>query len=197
MVSDLRSRGRLLALATTAAALVITVLAAPDVDGAVPGCPSFGSQAAAQDYFVAAGGNPRKRVGSLDPDRDGVACEGQPGPYKGFTTIGYNKRKKFLYGLASMPSSAAGGFPCLEGNPAFPDGPRRLNVYRAQPGADLLVLGPVGAASDSNTGRLVWKADKAVLAPGRYYAVFEERIPLAPYGPNECPGFRSAEVGLP
>ncbi len=181
-----------------AAGALAACLLAVDAGAASRGCDSFPSQAAAQDYFVANGGGPQRRAGVLDDDRDGVACEGKPGPYKGFATIGYNRKKEFFFGTASLPSlDGAAGFPCMEGNPAFPDGPRRLNVYRVAPGPDRLVFGPIGAEARTSSGRLLWKADKATVADGRYYAIFEERIRMAPYGANECPGFRSAEIALP
>jgi hypothetical protein len=184
-------------LPLVAVALAACVLAA-DAGAASRGCDSFPTQAAAQDHFVANGGGPQQRVGKLDDDRDGVACEGKPGPYKGFATLGYNLRKKFFFGTASMPPlEGAAGFPCMEGNPAFPDGPRRLNLYRSIPGPDQLVLGPIGAEAQAASGRLLWKADKATVADGRYYAVFEEKIRMTPYGANECPGFRSAEIVFP
>jgi hypothetical protein len=187
---------RLLPLLAAAAGLCY--LLAADARAASRGCDSFPTQAAAQDHFVASGGSATQRVGQLDGDRDGVACEGKPGPYKGFATIGYNLKKKFFYGTASMPPlEGAAGFPCMEGNPAFPDGPRRLNLYRVVPGPDQLVLGPIGAEARTSSGRLLWKIDKATVADGRYYAVFEEKIPMTPYGANECPGFRSAEIVLP
>ena len=187
---------RLLPLLAAAAGLVCLLAAA--ADAATRGCDSFPTQAAAQDYFVANGGSTTQRVGQLDGDGDGVACEGKPGPYKGFATIGYNLKKKFFYGTATMPPQEGGaGFPCMEGNPAFPDGPRRLNVYRVQPGPDQLVLGPIGAEARASSGRLLWKIDKATVADGRYYAVFEEKIRMTPYGANECPGFSSAEIALP
>jgi len=187
-----------LALAVGTLSLVAPVSTEAGATTPIPGCPAFASQAAAQEYFLGHGGGPRDRVGSLDPDRDGVACEGRPGPYAGFATLGYNVKKKFFYGVASMPPVAAGeGFPCMEGNRAFPDGPRRLTVFKVEPGADRAMLGPIGAESRATNGRLVWKADRSTLPAGRYYAAFEEKVKLSPYGPNECPGFRSHEVGLP
>jgi hypothetical protein len=165
---------------------------------APPGCDSFGSQAAAQEYFAALGGGPRSPVGELDDDRDGVACEGLPGPYEGFATIGYS-RKKFLYGTASLPPAGGGGegFPCLYGNRHFVDGPRLLTVFKVQPGPDPAVTRAVGAEAKPASGRLVWKVEKKLLVDGRYYAAFEARQPLSPYGPNECPGFDSGETKLP
>jgi len=194
---ELRFKSLVSVLAAGAASLAL--LASTEAGAApVPGCPSFASQAAAQEYFLGLGGGPRERVGGLDVDRDGVACEGSSGPYVGFATLGYNRKRKFLYGIASMPPLAAGeGFPCLEGNRAFPDGPRRLTVFKVEPGADRAILGPIGAEQRPASGRLVWRADRATLPPGRYYAAFEEKVRLSPYRPNECPGFRSHEVGLP
>ena len=111
-------------------------LAVPSGTGAaaVPGCASFRSQADAQDYFAAMGGGPRRPVGGLDGDRDGVACEDAPPPFKGFATIGYNPKKGFFYGTVSMPPAAAAPAgersACLYGNRHFVEGPRLLRVYR-------------------------------------------------------------------
>jgi hypothetical protein len=195
---DLPSRRLVLALATGAAAIGIWVTAA---DGAAPpsACSSFRSQAAAQEYFTERGGSPRQPVAGLDGDRDGVACEGLPGPYEGFATIAYSPKKRFLHGTVSMPPSGAGesGFPCLYGNRHYPEGPRVLTVFKVEPGPDRQVTGAVGAEAKPQNGRLVWKADKKAIVAGLYYATFEERQPLSPYGPNECPGFTSREARLP
>jgi hypothetical protein len=165
----------------------------------MPGCASFSSQAAAQEHFTELGGSPRRDFGGLDGDRDGVACERLPRPYAGFATIGYNLKRGFFYGAASMPPTASGesGFACLYGNRHFPDGPRLLKVYAVRPGVDRAISGAIGAEAKPGSGRLVWKADKDIVFGGRYYVAFEERVPLSPYGPNECPGFRSREVTLP
>jgi hypothetical protein len=165
---------------------------------AVPGCLSFRSQAAAQEYFGELGGGPGKRLGRLDRDRDGVACEGLAGPYKGFATVAYNLKRKFFYGTASMPIEAGGGgFACLEGNRHFDDGPRLLTLFKVRPGADLVIRPEVGTQAHPSSGRLLWKIARETVVAGRYYVVFEERQPLSPYGPNQCPGFRSSEFTLP
>jgi hypothetical protein len=185
-----------LPVAAVAASLALCVLPGRG-EGAIAGCPSFRSQASAQDYFAGLGGTPGKRVGGLDDDRDGVACEGRPGPYKGFATIGYSARG-FLFGAASMPPDALlGGYACLEGNRHFADGPRLLTVYRVERGADREIASEVGAQATPGSGRLLWKVKRSSLAPGAYYAEFEARIPLTPYGGNECPGFRSRPTALP
>jgi hypothetical protein len=189
---------------TLAGAAVALVLLGPAAGSASPvrGCASFPSQAAAQTYFAELGAGPGPNtVAKLDTDRNGVACEGLKGPYKGFAGFGYNARRHFFYGNAQMPALSAGGdeFACLYGNEHFPEGPRRLNVYRVEPGADRPLLARkfgVGAEANPHTGHLVWKID-ARHPRGRYYMAFEERIPLHPYGPNECPGFGSRTIALP
>jgi Excalibur calcium-binding domain len=199
MQLDLRRVAQALTLATVAGAVA---LLAPE-SGAAPArhCGSFASQAAAQAYFVGLGGDPRTAIDHLDADRDGVACEGLPGPYKGFAGFGYNKRRNFFYGNAWMPAAEFEGerFACLHGNEHFPEGPRRLNVYRVAPGPDKPLhkrkFG-VGAEANTRTGRLTWKID-AKHVRGRYYVAFEERIPLHPYGRNQCPGFHSRMIELP
>jgi len=164
---------------------------------AVPKCPSFASQAEAQEAFLELGGKPGKDVGGLDGNGNGVACEALPGPYAGYATIGFNKRKSFLYGVVTMPL-AASGYQCLLGNRYDPETPRRLNVYRERPGADKAILDEgIGTAADPHTGKLVWKAVKANLPSGRYYAAIEARIATSPYGRNQCPGFDSRPTLLP
>jgi hypothetical protein len=167
--------------------------------GAVRGCGSFHGQAAAEEYFLAHGGAPRRPVGHLDPDRDGVACEGLAGPYAGYATVGYNRSKSFFYGTVAMPPLAGGGgFACLKGDTHFPEDPRRFNLFRERRGRDRGLLGEYGrgAAADPSTGRLVWKVPRA-LAPGHYYVVFEESTSTSPYRRTECPSFRSPSVRLP
>jgi Excalibur calcium-binding domain len=191
-----------LALTLAAAAGAIALLA-PAGSGAAPTrhCGSFASQAGAQTYLVGLGSGPTRSIGDLDRDRDGVACEGLPGPYAGFASIGYFSRGRFFYGNAWMPSAEFEGerFACLHGNEHFANGPRRLNVYKVLPGPDKPLLRRrfgIGAEANSDNGRLVWKLD-AKHVRGRYYVAFEERIPLHPYGRNQCPGFRSRAIELP
>ncbi len=164
---------------------------------AAPGCDSFRSQAEAQERFGELGGGPRNPIPKLDPDRDGVACEGLPGPYKGYATVAYNPKRGFFYGTATMPPEDGGsGFACLEGNRHFDDGPRLVTLFKVRPGADLVIEHEVGTAIKPSSGRVLWKVEKPI-TPGSYYVVFEERQHLTPYGPNQCPGFRSAEFRLP
>jgi hypothetical protein len=165
-------------------------------DAPAAGCRSFASQADAQQRFLLLGGAPSRDAAGLDGDRDGVACEGLPGPYAGFATIGYNRARGFLYGTATMPSTGE-GFACLTGNRHYPDGPRLLKVYRAVAGPDRAVSRDLGTEARPGSGRLLWKLDRDPLTPGRYYAVFEERLRPSPYRPTECPEFRSRQAHLP
>jgi hypothetical protein len=191
------SKGRLPLFALAGLLLAICACQSSS-SAAIAGCTSFSSQAHAQEYFGELGGGPREPVGSLDPDRDGIACEGLSGPYKGFATVAYNAKRDFFYGTASMPPEAGGGgFACLEGNRHFDDGPRLLTLFKVRPGADLSIRNEVGTQAKPSSGRLVWKVEQDTIVPGRYYVAFEERQPLTPYGPNQCPGFRSAEFRLP
>jgi hypothetical protein len=195
MSLGLASRSCLPLFVATGLALALCPAAAT---AAAPGCGSFRSQADAQESFAALGGSPADPIPKLDPDRDGVACEGHPAPYKGYATVGYNLKRGFFYGTASMPPESGGaGFACLEGNRHFDDGPRLLTLFMVRPGADLVISHEVGTAARPSSGRVLWKVEKAKIAPGHYYVVFEERQQLAPYGPNHCPGFRSAEFRLP
>jgi len=192
------SKGFLSAGAAALAAAVLAGLAWAPSGGiaAVMRCSAFGSQAAAQDHLIAAGGGPGRRVGGLDRDRGGVACEGLGAPFKGYASIGFHRGKRFFYGTVAMPPDpATGRQACLLGNPHFPDGPRVLTVFRARRGPDRAVTGEIGA--EVRGTRLVWKAAKGAIPRARYYAVFAERQPLRPYGPNQCPGFSSAPRLLP
>jgi hypothetical protein len=141
------------------------------------------------------GGSPARNADGLDGDRDGVACEGLPGPHEGYATIGYNLKRAFFYGTASMPAGD-GGFACLSGNRHFAEGPRLLKVYKAVPGPDRAVSGEIGAEARPGSGRLVWKLDRDLVA-GHYYAAFGEKIRSSPYRPSECPGFSSRATALP
>jgi hypothetical protein len=120
-----------------------------------------------------------------------------PGPYKGYATVSYNRKRSFFYGTATLPPESGGnGYACLEGNRHFDDGPRLLTLFKVRSGVDLVVSHEVGTAAKPSSGRVLWKVEKPI-TPGHYYVVFEERQPLTPYGPNQCPGFRSAEFRLP
>ena len=162
-------------------------------------CASFDSQADAQAYFEGLGGSPRHAVGSLDPDGNGVACEELGAPYVGFATIGYNRTRAFFWGAVAMPRTGEGEgeFACLAGNPHFADGPRLVKLMQEKPGTDRQISRSIGAEARKATGRLVWKANLKLPGPGRYYAQFAEKVRLHPYGPNECPAFRSRSLRLP
>jgi hypothetical protein len=199
MQSNLRPLRFLLPLAViSVAALAVSPLGS---SAAAPrGCPSFGSQAGAQGYFIDQGGSIEHGVGKLDPDHDGVACEGAPGPYAGYATLAYNKKRNFFYGTASLPPSASGGeYPCLIGNRHFDDAPRRLNIYKVSDDGDKALFNQFGLGAEAQpaSGRLIWRADKKTVVPGNYFAEFEERARTYAYGGTECPAFRSPVVRLP
>jgi hypothetical protein len=200
MQSNLRPALPLFLVAMIAAAFFFVTAGS---DGAtVPRCATYKSQAAAQADFIEAGGGVQHAVGALDPDHDGVACEGLGGPYAGYATLGYNKRKNFFYGTASLPRSASGNddYPCMVGNSHFLEGPRRLNVFKVEPGGGgkpIFAQRGIGAEARPSSGRLLWRADRKVVIPGSYYAEFEERARSSPRGNSECPSFRSETVKLP
>src|SRR4051794_26193248 len=79
-----------LAAAVAAGALGILLLArtAPVAHAIDKDCSDFGSQAAAQSYFLSHGG-PRRDPSNLDADGDGLACETNPAPYRGLLSIRY------------------------------------------------------------------------------------------------------------
>ncbi len=205
MQSNLRPLRRHVLCALGVAALVLAfsaagVLAAPGSATRHRGCGSFQHQADAQAYLLEIGASPEHPVHRLDPDRDGVACEGLPGPYAGFATLGYNRRRDFFYGTVTMPrTDGSGPFPCLTGNTHFLEGPRLFNVYRVhgKRSRRLFQGYGLGAEARSASGRLVWRADRKHVPPGHYYVEFEERVRSSPYGESECPAFGSAMVELP
>lgn len=121
------------------------------------------------------------------------------GPRAEYTTLGYNRTHGFFYGMAKMPpkTDGSGGFACLAGNRHFPDGPRLLRIYRVLPGPDRAISPDIAAGATPENGTLEWKFERKHVPRGRYYVVFEEKIPTAPYAPSECPGFRSPATLLP
>jgi hypothetical protein len=193
--------GVALALASGGLAGAVPAPVANAGTGPAPSCHGFRSQGDAEEYFLEGGGTPRRNVANMDGDHDGVACEGLGAPYVGYATIGYNRRKHFLYGTATMPRGASpppAEPPCLVGDRKGPEGARRLRVYRVTPGGDERVFSkPIGAEAKPASDRLLWKQDLATIEPGVYYAEFLEPIRLTPYGRSECPGFSSAPTRLP
>jgi hypothetical protein len=121
------------------------------------------------------------------------------GPRAEYTTLGYNRAHGFFYGTAKMPPKAdgSGDFACLAGNRHFPDGPRLLRIYRVLPGPDRAISPDIAARATPESGTLEWKFERQNVPTARYYVVFEEKIPTAPYAPSECPGFRSPAALLP
>jgi hypothetical protein len=114
-------------------------------------------------------------------------------------TLGYNRAHGFFYGEAQMPrkTDGSGEFACLTGNRHFPDGPRLLRIYRVLPDGDRAISPDVAAGANAESGTLVWKFERKHVPTGRYYVLFEQKQPLAPYRPSECPEFRSRAVWLP
>jgi hypothetical protein len=129
----------------------------------------------------------------------GAAAAKSSGPRASQTTLGYNRAQGFFYGTAKMPpkTDGSGGYACLAGNRHFPDGPRLLRIYRVRPGVDRPISADIAAGATPENGTLVWKLKRRRVPTGRYYVVFEAKIPTAPYAPSECPGFRSRAVVLP
>jgi hypothetical protein len=121
------------------------------------------------------------------------------GPQAEYTTLGYNRTHGFFYGTAKMPqkTDGSGDFSCLTGNRHFPDGPRLLRIHRVLPGPDRAVSPDIATGATPENGTLEWKFERKHVPTGRYYVVFEETIPTAPYAPSECPGFRSPATLLP
>ncbi len=121
------------------------------------------------------------------------------GPRASHVTLGYDRTRGFFYGTAQTPrkTDGSGEFACLEGNRHFPDGPRLLRIYRALPDADRAISPDIAAQAERENGTLVWKFERKRVPTGRYYVIFEEKIPTAPYAPSECPSFRSPTVVLP
>ena len=122
-----------------------------------------------------------------------------PGPRAEYTTLGYNRTRSFFYGTAKMPpkTDGSGGFACLAGNRHFPDGPRLLRIYRVLAGPDRAISPDIAPGATPENGTLAWKFERKRAPTGRYYVVFEEKIPTAPNAPSECPSFRSPATLLP
>lgn len=122
-----------------------------------------------------------------------------PGPRAEYTTLGYNRAHGFFYGTAKMPpkTDGSGGFACLFGNRHFPDGPRLLRIFRVLPGPDRAVSPEIAAGATPEDGTLAWKFERSRVPTGRYYVVFEAKIPTAANAPSECPSFRSPATLLP
>ncbi|HZO05435.1 MAG TPA: hypothetical protein VFB52_03545 [Solirubrobacterales bacterium] len=197
-----RRKGAATALAAAAGGACVLLIAGSGAAGAaaVPGCGAFEAQGDAQDAFMEAGGSPARNAGKMDPDGDGVACEALGAPFKGYATIGYNRKKQFFYGIVKMPAALDGGeSPCLYGNKNYPDASRRFNIYKVRTDGDKPLLGryKAGTQADPAAGTLIWKVERADLVQARYYVAFDERVPLTPYGRNECPGFSSVPTLLP
>jgi hypothetical protein len=131
------------------------------------------------------------------PVPSGAAKPG--GPRAEYTTLGYNRMHGFFYGTAKMPAKTdgSGGFACLVGNRHFPDGPRLLRIYRVLDGPDRAISPDIPAGATPENGTLAWKFERRRVPTGRYYVVFEAKIPTAPYAPSECPSFRSRATLLP
>jgi hypothetical protein len=186
------------ALAGIAGAALLAFGALGSGVAAVPGCGTFKAQADAQDAFLESGGDPGRNVGGMDADRDGVACEELPAPFKGYATIGYNRKRQFIYGVATMPVAPGGEAPCMYGNKNFPDSSRRLNVFKVRRDGDKPLLGryKAGAEAQPEAGKLLWKVERPLI-PARYYVSFDEKIRTSPYGRNPCPGFSSRPTLLP
>jgi hypothetical protein len=203
---------------TAAAAAAVLVLAAGsgEVAGKPAGgkgkparkCSSFASQAAAQDYFFKRGGSPGHKVGGLDPDRNGVACERLDPPYKGYVEAAYEERRRFFYGDISTPKGKEGDYPCIYKN-ANKEITRRVIVYKVRRGRPGLPLSPKGGeergeddafskgtAPSGRSGGLIWK----VAPKGRIRGLFYVGVPQSESdkgGPVEdCPAFRSRMIRL-
>lgn len=193
-----RQRLSMKGVAAAALACVVGVAALAPATGAgaksIRKCKTFANQAAAQDYLLRHGGGPGQKVGGLDSDRDGVACERLQGPYKGFVAISYQQRKKFFYGFAAMPEVRGGGderFACLKGNSKLAEGPRRLNIYKVG-GKQPLLSNSKATEPNERTGHFPWKIE-AKGAKGRFYAKFEAATSTTGEK-TECPAFRSRAV---
>lgn len=111
------------------------------------------------------------------------------GPRAEYTTLGYNRTRSFFYGTATMPpkTDGSGGFACLAGNRHFPDGPRMLRIYRVVPSADRAISPDIAAGATPENGTLAWKFERKRVPTGRYYIVFEEKIPNRAKRPQRMP----------
>lgn len=173
-------------------------------------CSSFANQAAAQDYFFKRRGSPRHKVGGLDPDRNGVACERLDPPYKGYVEAAYEERRRFFYGDISTPKGKEGDYPCLYKNPnPLMKITRRVSVFKVRRGKPDVPLSPKGGkargeddttskgtAPGGGAGGLIWKVAPKGRIAGRFY-VGVLRSETEKGGPAEdCPAFRSRVIRL-
>lgn len=187
-----------LSSALPAAALVLALALPIAPTAAAKGgakCKSFSNQASAQDFFFSRGGSPDTRVGALDPDGNGVACEKLGGPFKGYLEVEVESRRHFLYGIAAVPKGPAGqgAYPCLLGkqpNLYLTRGaPRKVSLYKQAAGKDPLIA-TKGSLPDPKSGTMEWKLDAR--SSGRFYV----EVTPAPEDEAECPAFRSRTVKI-
>src|SRR5437879_7293815 len=88
-MSRMRKAAAVATLALASAAFVIALSAAAFAQTASPSptataaaaktCADFATQPAAQAYFTSHGGSKDNNFDNLDPNRNGIACEGLPG----------------------------------------------------------------------------------------------------------------------
>jgi hypothetical protein len=169
-----------------AAAVLLFALAGASPAGAATAakkCSSFGSQKAAQKYFVRKGGSQSDDVGGLDPDGDGLVCPMNPAPFAAYVEIGY--AHGFFYGSVvcvydPLNKNEEEAKQCASGL-------IEVELKRAKPGKDPTVAShkaevgeyttlPAGA-SEKKVKRIVypfeWKLEPKN-AHGTFYAVSEE-----------------------
>jgi hypothetical protein len=125
--------------AVAAAGLVGILLASSATAGAVS-CSDFASQAAAQSYFLSHGG-PSQDPAGLDPDRDGLACESNPPPYRGLLTLHLSSANNAGYFTGRVWSVSAS---CIT--------PRTVQLFRVKDGPDRLVSSTQTRSTDPYPG---------------------------------------------
>lgn len=181
-------------IAAVTIAFVAVVLVTGNASGAGgPKCSSFSSQEKAQDSFFSHGGSSSNRIGALDSDHDGVACEKLPGPNKGSVAMSYEARRKFFYGDVSIPEGQHHDFPCLYKNP-IEKIYRRVALYkvgRKAPFTDLKGTAKAGA------GTLIWKLEAKGSVKGKFYVSVPQSETERAGPSEECPEFRSRSIEVP
>lgn len=104
-------------------------------------CSDFASQAAAQNYFLSHGG-PGQDPAGLDPDRDGLACESNPPPYRGLITINDTQAANTGHYFTGRVRSVS----------ASRITPRTVRIFRVKDGPDRLISSTQTRSTDPYPG---------------------------------------------
>jgi hypothetical protein len=155
--------------AVAAAGLVGVLLASSATAGAL-NCSDFASQAAAQSYFLSHGG-PSQDPAGLDPDRDGLACESNPPPYRGLITLHFSSANNDFTGRVRSVSAS-----CIT--------PRTVQIFRVKDGTDRLVSSTQTRSADPYPGGY------RVAAPSARGMFYARTVAKGYCAPDQSPSLR-------